>query len=116
MKNPEFKVDLNLDNEIAVLSAEGHFSEVELRDFESNLNTALSKERIIVDLADLDYICSWGFGIMVDKSQTAQESGGNIVFVKPSNKLYRLFEMLQLDKILKFVDSREEAVEILEND
>ncbi len=115
MSEPKYKIELKADESLATLKAEGHFSEMILKDFERNLNEALSKDKVIVDLENLEYICSWGFGIMVEKSQTAQEHGRNIVFVKPKNRLWRLFELLQLNLILKFADSNEEAFLMLEN-
>ena len=116
MDDKKFSVGVEIDEKRATLTASGHFSEMDLRQFEANFVDALEKNKIIVDLTGLEYICSWGFGIMVEKSQTAQERGGNIVFIKPETKLYRLFEMLQLDQILKFASSKEEANAILDDD
>lgn len=115
MEDEKFSVDVKMDEKKATLIASGHFSEMDLREFEAIFVDALEKDKIIVDLTGLEYICSWGFGIMVEKSQTAQERGGNIVFIKPKTKLYRLFEILQLDQILKFAGSQEEASSILDD-
>lgn len=56
-------------------------------------------DRIIIDLADVEYIDSSGLGVLVVTHKEARERGGRIAVVCPKPQLRRIFEITGLAKL-----------------
>jgi len=66
--------------------------------------------KIIVDLSQLSYISSAGAGVFISKVGQATENGGNIVFLRPSEPVMEVFDLLGLTQIFPIVYSEQEAL------
>ena len=69
--------------------------------------------RLILDSHDLAYISSAGIGALMRLSQNLAQLGGEIVFLPPPSKIYAIFELLDFTKVLKFVETKEQALDML---
>ena len=104
-----FEVDEHHEEHVVIVQISGHVHEQDLAQFERHFQKALKNEKVVIDLRGLHYICSWGFGIMVEGAQTARDENRSVIFVRPETRLVNLFRILQLDLLLQFADSPEDA-------
>ena len=65
--------------------------------------------KLIVRLDQLEYISSAGIGVFVGTVERAQENGGNIVLLNPSESVMEVLELLGLSEIFPKATSTEEA-------
>jgi anti-sigma B factor antagonist len=81
-----------------------------LRDLITEL---LSKgdRKIILDLADVNYIDSSGLGTLVSSFATARRQGGELKLVKLSDKVDDLMEVTRLYTVFDIADNEEEALQ-----
>ena len=80
-----------------------------LRDLIAEL---LSKgdRKIVLDLADVNYIDSSGLGALVSSFATVRRQGGELKLVKLSDKVDDLMEVTRLYTVFDIADNEEEAI------
>ena len=66
---------------------------------------------VIVDLANVDYISSAGWGIFISEIKGIRERGGDLKLASMIPDVYEVFELLEFHYILKAYDTIEKAVE-----
>ena len=66
--------------------------------------------KIIIDLADVDFIDSSGLGIFVVAFKSAKAKGRNIKFVNAKPEVLKVIELTRLDKHFELYESPEQAV------
>ncbi len=98
---------------VAVIKVGGYIDTTTSSELERALTTLIKKEqyRIIVDLADVDYISSAGWGIFISEIKGIKQNRGDLKLVKMIPEVYEVFELLEFHYILKAYDTLEEAVE-----
>ncbi|NIR51185.1 STAS domain-containing protein [candidate division KSB1 bacterium] len=65
---------------------------------------------IIVDMAQVSYVSSAGWGVFVGEIKSIREKGGDLKIVQMTPEVYDVFEMLEFNKILSYYESIEEAI------
>lgn len=65
---------------------------------------------IIVDMAQVSYVSSAGWGVFVGEIKDIREKGGDLKIVQMTPEVYDVFEMLEFNKILSYYESIEEAM------
>jgi hypothetical protein len=65
---------------------------------------------IIVDLGNVDYISSAGWGIFISEIKSIRENDGDLKLVKMVPDVYEIFELLEFHHILDVYDTIDEAV------
>lgn len=65
---------------------------------------------IIVDLAQVNYVSSAGWGVFVGEIKSIRDKGGDLKIVQMTPEVYDVFEMLEFHRILAYYDSIEEAI------
>ncbi len=65
--------------------------------------------KIILDLQEISFISSAGWGALVILAKTAQREKGNIVLINLGPKLARTFNLLDLSPILQVFSSEADA-------
>ena len=100
---------------LAILEIRGFFDARAIPDFDRDIQRYMDKgfTRLILDTHDLAYISSAGIGSLMRLSQNLVHMGGEIVLLPPPNKIYAIFELLDFTKVLRFVETKEQAVEAL---
>jgi anti-sigma B factor antagonist len=79
---------------------------------EKGIKQLLREQRfdIIIDLADVDYISSAGWGIFISEIKKIRENGGDLKLASMVGDVYEVFELLEFQTILESYDNVEEAV------
>ncbi|EOZ92230.1 anti-sigma F factor antagonist (spoIIAA-2) [Indibacter alkaliphilus LW1] len=70
-------------------------------------------DRILVDARQLDYISSAGLGVFMSYLEEFQEKNIKLVIYGLQEKVYQVFVILGLDKLMAIKSSEEEAIEEL---
>ena len=78
------------------------------------LENASQKPRVLIDLSQVSFIDSTGIGVLVGGLKRAREAGGALVLVCPVPRLRRVFEITGLLQALPMYQTRDEALEALE--
>jgi anti-sigma B factor antagonist len=76
--------------------------------------TAVLKQgtfHIIVDMGQVNYVSSAGWGVFVGEIKGIRENGGDLKLVQMMPEVYDVFEMLEFHHILECYDSIEEAID-----
>jgi anti-anti-sigma factor len=100
------------DNEIAIISARGFIDTTTAPELEKKLEEqlALNKYKIIVNLENIDYVSSAGWGVFVSEIREIRENNGDLVLVNMSPDVYDVYELMEFSSILKSYNSVEEAI------
>lgn len=98
---------------VAVIKVGGYIDTTTSSELERSLTSLIKKEqyRIVVDLADVDYISSAGWGIFISEIKGIKQNRGDLKLVKMIPEVYEVFELLEFHYILKAYDTLEEAVD-----
>jgi anti-sigma B factor antagonist len=105
------KPDENPD--VSVISVKGYVDTTTSTDLEESLKRLLGKGRydIVIDLGDVNYISSAGWGIFISEIKEIRENGGDLKLAAMIGDVYEVFELLEFQTILESFDTVEEAVE-----
>lgn len=101
------------DDSIGVIKVGGYIDTTTSSELERALGSLLKKNqhRIIVDLGDVDYISSAGWGIFISEIKGIKENNGDLKLSRMIPEVYEVFELLEFHYILKAYDTVEEAVD-----
>ena len=98
---------------IGVIKVGGYIDTTTSSELERALSSLLKKNqyRIVVDLGDVDYISSAGWGIFISEIKGIKENSGDLKLVKMIPEVYEVFELLEFHYILKAYDTIDDAVD-----
>ncbi len=107
---------LGAQNDIALIRVGGYIDTTTSSEVERALNNLLKQGyyKIIIDLGNVDYISSAGWGIFISEIKSIRENGGDLYLVRMIPDVYEIFELLEFHHILDVYDSVEEAVQRFE--
>ena len=98
--------------DIALLNVKGYVDTMTcsmlLNQITDNLNADIL--HVIVDMAQVNYVSSAGWGVFVGEIKGIREKGGDLKIVQMTPEVYDVFEMLEFNRILSYYDSIEEAI------
>lgn len=69
--------------------------------------------RYVLDISELNYISSAGIGAIMAVTQRLRRSEGELVLLRPNEKVFNIFDKLGFTKIFRVAYSREEAEKFL---
>jgi anti-sigma B factor antagonist len=98
--------------DISVIKVGGYIDTTTSSELERSLDALLKSGvfRIIIDLGNVDYISSAGWGIFISEIKGIRERGGDLKLAKMIPDVYEVFELLEFHYILKAYDTIEEAI------
>lgn len=101
-----------VNSHIAVIKVGGYIDTTTSAELEHALDGLLKGGTydIIIDLGNVDYISSAGWGIFISEIKGIREKGGDLKLVRMIPDVYEVFELLEFHYILKAFDTIEEAV------
>ncbi len=104
------KPDENPD--ISVISVKGYVDTTTSTELEESLKRLLGGGRydIVIDLGNVNYISSAGWGIFISEIKEIRENGGDLKLAAMIGDVYEVFELLEFQTILESFDTVEEAV------
>ncbi len=99
-------------NHISIIKVGGYIDTTTSSELERALDSLLKQGRffIIVDLGNVDYISSAGWGIFISEIKSIRENGGDLKLVRMVPDVYEIFELLEFHHILDVYDAVDEAV------
>ncbi len=71
--------------------------------------------QIAVDLSDVTYISSAGWGIFISEIKRIRNNGGDIKLAAMMPEVREVFELLEFNNILKPYSSKEEAIQAFDS-
>ena len=71
--------------------------------------------RIIVHLAELEFVASSGLGTFLLLTEEFLDVGGSISFVAPSPDVRQVISLMNIDQFLNLADTEEEALQKIES-
>ena len=103
-------------NQISIIKVGGYIDTTTSSEVERALNGLLKQGRyqIIIDLGNVDYISSAGWGIFISEIKAIRENNGDLKLVQMIPDVYEIFELLEFHHILDVHDSLPEAVQRFE--
>ncbi len=99
-------------NHISIIKVGGYIDTTTSSELERALSALLKQGRfyIIVDLGNVDYISSAGWGIFISEIKSIRENGGDLKLVRMVPDVYGIFELLEFHHILDVYDTVDQAV------
>lgn len=99
-------------HKIAILSLHGYLdSNSSPRLKERFLSLDSETHRFVLDFRDVEYVSSAGWGVILGRIKDYRDKGGDIVFVKMNREVASVYELLELNKIMKHFISIQEALQ-----
>ena len=84
----------------------------EANDFHEAIENAIEREKkkIVVDLSNVQFISSWGIGILMYGYTTATNKGGEFKLAGASEKINEILKKTKLDTVFEKFATVEEAL------
>ena len=101
------------EGQISIIKVGGYIDTTTSSEVERALNGLLKqgRYRIIIDLGNVDYISSAGWGIFISEIKSIRENNGDLKLVSMIPDVYEIFELLEFHHILDVYDSNQEAIQ-----
>ncbi|GHS91358.1 anti-sigma factor antagonist [Planctomycetales bacterium] len=105
------KISAKSAGDHVVVTLDGALNTASFDDLDKSFATLFKKgfHRLIINLEKLTYVSSAGIGVFIGYQPMAQESGGNIVLMKPIESVREVFDLLGLTDICAVVNTYDEA-------
>ncbi len=102
----DFQLLVERSGAIATIAPRGELDIATLPEFEEALATvrAAGAERVVVDLRRLAFLDSMSIELLLRLHGEMAKAGGELVLVRGPRAVNRLFEVMELDKVLVLVD------------
>jgi anti-anti-sigma factor len=104
------------NNSVSIIKVGGYIDTTTSSELEHALGSLLKagSHNIIIDLGNVDYVSSAGWGIFISEIKGIREKGGDLKLVRMIPEVYEVFELLEFHYILKAFDSIEDAIKDFE--
>ena len=106
----------NRVNDVTVLDIQGVIKLGEsAREFSSYLEKVLNEETgpVMINFESINYMDSTGLGELIGYLQKFEDRQRKMALVKPSHRILALLKITKLDTIFKIFDSRDTAMQYL---
>jgi anti-sigma B factor antagonist len=105
-------------SDISIIRVGGYIDTTTSSELEHALDSLLKAGvfRIIIDLGNVDYISSAGWGIFISEIKGIREREGDLKLARMIPDVYEVFELLEFNYILKAFDHIEEAIRDFDKD
>ena len=99
-------------NEVVIVTARGYIDTTTSPDFSLFIEHQLGigKFRFVMDLGEVDYISSTGWGVFIGNLREIRDHGGDIVLANMVTGVHNIFNLMDLSSIIKDYDSVESAL------
>lgn len=97
---------------ISVIKVGGYIDTTTSAELEHSLSSVLKSKNynIIIDLGNVDYISSAGWGIFISEIKGIREKAGDLKLVRMIPDVFEVFELLEFHYILKAFDTLDDAI------
>jgi anti-anti-sigma factor len=89
----------------------GYLDAHTVNDFEAYMDRSIEHGtvRYLVDISELNYMSSAGIGAIMSLTQRLRRSDGDLVLLRPTEKVFKILDKLGFTRIFRFAYSQEEA-------
>jgi anti-sigma B factor antagonist len=110
MEGIQIKVENNYN--ISIIKVGGYIDTTTSSELEHHLNDLIKhgSYNIIIDLSNVDYVSSAGWGIFISEIKGIREHGGDLKLVGMIPEVYEVFELLEFHYILKAFENLKDAI------
>src|SRR5580693_890631 len=100
------------NKEVTLLAVEGFIDTTTAPEYEKKFVTVLGEKKfkLVVDLKDVNYISSAGWGIFISEIKRIRNQKGDLVLVGMNPEVSEVFELLEFNTILKSFPTIEAAI------
>ena len=100
-----------LDGGVAVVSLGGRLNMVSASRLREAVASAVEDghNRVVVDLAAVDFIDSSGLGALISGLKSAREAGGDLRLASPNDQVKLVLQLTNMDRVLAAYPSAEAA-------
>ncbi len=97
---------------VSIVYLKGYLDAHTAPDFEKALQELVDQERvnIVVNLSELTYISSAGLGVFMGFIENIRDKGGDIKLAEPTDKVYRVFDLLGFPVLYEVFQKEDEAI------
>ena len=105
-------------SDISIIRVGGYIDTTTSSELERALDSLLKAGvfQVIIDLGNVDYISSAGWGIFISEIKGMRERSGDLKLARMIPDVYEVFELLEFHYILKAFDTIEEAIRDFDKD
>jgi stage II sporulation protein AA (anti-sigma F factor antagonist) len=107
------KIDLNIKDEVLVVRLAGELDHHTAEQLREQVETVMASQKVrhmLLNLKDLSFMDSSGLGVILGRYKQVSQKSGQMIVCAISPSIYRLFELSGMFKILKVVDSEDQAM------
>ncbi len=99
-------------DDISIIKVGGYIDTTTSAELEHSLDSLLKagSNNIIIELGNVDYISSAGWGIFISEIKGIREKGGDLKLVNMIPDVYEVFELLEFHYILKAFNNLGDAI------
>ena len=110
------KVDIS-GKDYSLIELSGFLDAHTVNSFETRLEEILQDgpSRVVIDLKELNYISSAGIGAMMALTQRLRRENGDLVLLRPNEKVFKILDLLGFTKIFNVATDDEEVAKYLGN-
>lgn len=107
-----FEVEIKHLGAVSIVYLKGYLDAHTAPEFENALQSLVDENRvcIVVNLARLNYISSAGLGVFMGFIEDIRNKGGDIKLAEPSEKVFRVFDLLGFPVLYEIYKKEAEAV------
>lgn len=100
-----------LSDKIWLVKASGRLDQSQAGQLEETLQALLKEghNRLIVDMAAVDYINSGGLRCLVTAWRLARQENGDVLLCSMTPRVHDIFKMIGFDKVFRIFSDREAA-------
>ncbi len=108
----QFHVKRKDVNNVSIVYLKGYLDAHTAPEFEKTLQELVDENRvkIVVNLSELSYISSAGLGVFMGFIEDIRNKKGDIKIAEPSEKVFRVFDLLGFTVLYEIFHKEEEAV------
>lgn len=101
----------DVDRDVLILCADGGLDAHNAEQFVGELRTLIDSgaRKLLVDCTRLQFISSYGIGVLVRLHKRLAERGGHVKLASVGGRILRLLEISRLSRILEIYPSVDEA-------
>jgi len=104
------------ENDYTVIEVTGEVDASSSINLDTAINEAIAsgENTLLIDCNRLNYISSAGLGVFMSHIQDLENNKLKMVIFGLNEKVVNVFQILGLDELLKIVDRKEQAIELLQ--
>lgn len=108
----KLKLDVQRDGDVAVLTLHGSAGMDQVKKLDHELQSLAAQKTpvIVLNLTDMEFICSSGLGAIIAGHLKCRHHQGQIRVVNPQPEVRNLLETTRLTKIFPIYDTVEQAM------